>query len=135
MPTRRAALPRIQTEKATMKRKAESSNKGGYVDTAGGSDGKTWIPKVGDVLEGVVMGVKTLDAKKSGRKKAKKGETVKIVSVADSDGALWAVWESKGLTDFCTQAKPRMKCRLELLEVKNLGGGKKFKRFYAGLKK
>lgn len=64
----------------------------------------TWEPKEGDILQGIVHGKRALDAQKAGRKKAKKGEQVIILSIADSDGVLSAVWESHALRDVCKQA-------------------------------
>lgn len=104
----------------------------GFRSVAGGADGKAWQPEVGDTLTGRVMGKKTIDAKKAGRQKAKKGETVTIVTVADENGELHAVWESHALAQFCREAKPGDRVFLRLNEIKK-SGKKRFKDFTAGI--
>ena len=107
----------------------------GFVNYGGGgSDGKTWEPNVGDELHGEVVGVKSLDAKKAGRLKAKKGETVTIVSVAEkSTGEIFAVWESHALGAFCKKVKQGDEVYLRLNAVKK-SGKKRYKDITAAIK-
>lgn len=118
------------------KQKTQSGVRAGYVDTAGGSLGKPFVfRRVGDSLEGTIVSKKEIDAKQAKRKKAKPGEKVVVVTIAQKDtGEVFSIWESVGLKDFCAKAKPKMNALLVLEEIKNLGGGKTFKRFFAGLK-
>lgn len=104
----------------------------GFRALTGGMDGKTWAPEIGGVLQGKVMSKKQLDAKAVGRENAKKGDKVWIVSVADADGELHAVWESKALEEFCATVKPGQNVFLRLDGVKKLGK-RRFKQFTAGV--
>jgi hypothetical protein len=106
----------------------------GFVDTSGGARGKTWEPGIGDTLHGVCMGKDSIDAKKAGREKAKKGETVTIVRVADkSTGELFSVWESHSLAEFCKAVKRGDEVFLRLNAIKK-NGKRRFKDFTSAIK-
>ena len=91
-----------------------------------------WTPEVGDELQGVVVAKKELDAKKAGRKKAKKGETVRILTVTDETaGEVVNVWESHALKELCDKAKPGDRVYLRLDEIVKRGS-KRFKNFAIG---
>lgn len=103
-----------------------------YTSVSGGQFAKAWQPKVGETLEGVCVGVRTVDAKAVGRRKAKKGEKVVIVDVANSDGEIFAVWESHALREFCQRVKAKDGVFLRLDDVKKIGR-KTLKVFSAGI--
>lgn len=95
----------------------------GFVDASGSGDfAPTWEPKVGETLAGVCMGKRTLDAQKIGRKNAKRGETVAVVTVADgSTGEIFTIWESHALQNFAKQVAPKDEVMLTFLGVKKIG--------------
>ena len=118
------------------KHKAKSAGVPSGFAVIGSSDGKAWQPEPGDApLVGVVVGKKTIDAKKAGRKKAKKGDTVTIVSVAqDGTGEIFAVWESVGIADWCKAVKMKQRVFLRLDAVVKRGA-KRFKKITAAIGK
>lgn len=106
----------------------------GFKSYTGGADGKAWDGKEKPILHGVVVGVKTLDAKAIGRQNAKKGDKVKLVTVAEKGtGELFAVWESKALEEFCAAVKPKNEVYLAFKGVKKIGK-KRFNMIDAGIK-
>jgi len=106
----------------------------GFRNLSGGSDGNTWVPAEKPVLHGVVVGVKTLDAKSIGRQNAKKGDKVKLVTVAEKGtGELFAVWESKALEQWAAAVKPKSEVYLAFRGVKKIGK-RRFNMIDAGIK-
>jgi hypothetical protein len=122
---------------ATKKRKAaravSAALPAGFVNTGSSDRAPAWTPEVGDSLQGTVMSVRSMDAKKAGRQNAKKGEVVRIMTVADADGVLCNVWESHALKDICDKAKTGDEIFLRLNAVVKRGK-RRFKDFTAGLK-
>lgn len=121
-----------------MKRKQKRSSgsvplPSGFTAMGGSDRAPSWIPEPGDQLQGTVMGKRDLDAKKAGRKNAKKGETVTIVTVADGDGVLHNVWESHALGAAFKAAKVGDEIFIRLNEIVKRGR-KQFKDFTVGLK-
>jgi hypothetical protein len=106
----------------------------GFVQMNSGSGAPIWQPKEGDILQGRVMKSERIDAKKAGREKAKKGETVGILTIADSDGVLYSVWESHALTQLMKDARPGDDVFIRLDRIKKTGK-RRFKDFTVGLKK
>ena len=92
-----------------------------------------WKPEPGDELQGAIMARRELDAKQAGRQNAKKGEKVRILTVANDDGELFDVWESHALTQLMDSAKVGDSVYLRLNEVKK-SGKRRFKDFVVGLK-
>lgn len=93
-----------------------------------------WKPeKAGATLQGVVMSKREIDAKQAGRQNAKKGEKVRILTLADGDGVLTDVWESHALAGLMDQAKPGDEVFLRFNELVKRGK-KRFKDFSVGLK-
>lgn len=108
----------------------------GYTDTSGGKDfPKPWTPEQGDSLEGTVVRKRQEDAQKLKRRKAKKGDKVYVVEVADKSGEIFSVFESKGIEDWCKQVAPGYRVFIRLDEVKKMPGGRRFKRFTSGFSK
>lgn len=116
------------------KRETATSLPAGFRNYAGGSDGQSWAPAEKPILHGVVVGIKTLDAKAIGRKDAKKGEKVKLVSVAEKGtGEIFAVWESAALKDWAANVKPKNEVYLAFRGVKKKGK-RRFNDIAAGIK-
>jgi hypothetical protein len=114
--------------------KQKSGLPAGFRDTSGGGDfPQSWTPKPGDVLMGTVHTVRTEDAKRLKRANAKKGDKVAIVVVADSDGVLHTVFESKGIEAFCKEVKRGDTVFLRFVEQKKIGK-KRFNVFESGIK-
>lgn len=106
----------------------------GFKNYSGGSDGAAWVPAEKPTLHGVVIGVKTLDAKAIGRQNAKKGDKVKLVTVAEKGtGELFAVWESKALEQWAAAVKPKNEVFLAFRGVKKIGK-RRFNMIDAGIK-
>ena len=105
----------------------------GFTQVSGGTFAPSWDPKIGDALQGVVMAKRVLDAKTVGRKKAKKGDKVVVLDIADADGVIHAVWESRALESFCKEVTPGAEVYLRLDDVKKLGA-KRFKVFTVATK-
>lgn len=105
----------------------------GYV-VLGGGFAKPWEPTPGTILEGIVSAKRTIDAKKAGRQRAKKGDVVTILDVVDNEtGEICAVWESAALTDLMKVAKPGDSVYLKLVRIKKMGK-RSFKDFAVGHK-
>lgn len=117
------------------KKKPVSALPAGFVNMGGGDNAPAWKPKEGEVLQGVVTGKKSLDARAIGRKKAKKGETATILTVTDSEsGEIVSVWESHALAEVCKAAKVGDEIFLRFNGTKKRPGGKKFNDYTVGLK-
>lgn len=106
----------------------------GFVNVnTGGDFPPAWTPQnKGDELRGVVTAKRSIDAKKAGRKKAKRGDQVMIINVADNDGVLHSVWESHQLADVMKAVNIGDELYLRFDGVKKLGK-KTLKLFTAGV--
>jgi hypothetical protein len=107
----------------------------GFVNASGSGDfAPTWEPKIGETLAGICVSKRGLDAKIAGRKKAKKGETVTLVSVADAQtGEVFTIWESHALQQFCKQVQQNDEVIVTFKGVKKFGK-KSLKQFTAFIK-
>jgi hypothetical protein len=118
----------------TKSAKGNAALPAGFRDTSGGGDfPAAWQPKPGDVLMGTVHATRTEDAKRLKRQNAKKGEKVAIVVVADSDGVLHTVFESKGTEQFCKEVKRGDTVFLRYVKQKKIGK-KRFNVYQTGIK-
>lgn len=105
----------------------------GFVNTAQGFP-QAWNPKVGEILQGRVDGVRKVSAQTLKYDNAKKGQMVTIVSVIDNaTGEIVGVFESKALEDFCAKVKTGDEVYLRLNEVRKIGK-KQFKDMTAAIK-
>jgi hypothetical protein len=118
------------------KRKTRSTGAGhlpaGFVVTTQGFP-KAWSPTVGDELQGTVHSIRKVSAQTLKYDNAKKGQMVTIVSVADGDGEIHGVFESKALEDFCGKVKIGDEVFLRLDDVRKIGK-KQFKDITAAIK-
>lgn len=116
------------------KKTATGALPAGFIDTSGGGDfPPAWEPKPGEILMGLVHSVRQESAQRLKRQNAKKGDTVCVVVVADSDGVLQTVFESKALESFCEKVKPGDSIFLQYVETRKIGK-KQFKVFKSGIK-
>lgn len=114
-------------------RAASAAVPAGFVNTSQSSFPKAWNPDEGETLQGIVTAVRKVSAKVLKYDNAAKGQMVTIVSVADENGEIHGVFESKALEDFCAKVKEGDEVFLRLDEVRKIGK-KRFKAFTAAIK-
>lgn len=117
---------------ANLRKKAGAAEAGipaGYTQIQTGNFPPNWDFDKNPLLVGRVTENKTVP-----QKRGKKTVEVRIIYVADKNGELWAVWESKQLEAFMQQVKPKQEIFIRFDGVKKLPHKKTLKSYTVGVK-
>lgn len=101
----------------------------GYQAIANQDRGVKWDFEAHPVLEGEVLGIRTVDVG-TGRNKRES----QVMNIRTKQGEVFSVWESASLAEFFKAAEEGMECAVAFTGYQDIGRPQPMKMFSAGLK-